>query len=109
MAAIFVDLDGVLFAYGTQELVPGAVEALKRFAAGGNQLIFTTRREYNWPGSPEAADILDRLFPDYQILWGITSPRILINDEGAVAINHPADQPWHYNLNQIAKQMVENF
>lgn len=106
MPAVFVDIDGTLFLWGTEKPVPGALEELLRFKAAGGQIIFTTQRGPTDPSFDmiNLFKFMDKNFPDATILYGIKSPRILINDAGAVAINHIKNAPWHYNLLEMAKQ-----
>lgn len=97
MAAIFADLDGTTFQWGTNTFLPGAQERLQKLYDQGNQLIFVTRRnESRW--LPSAKMLLQSLFPDCIVLHDIQSPRIVINDEGAMAINHPRDTAWTYEF-----------
>ncbi len=97
MAALISDLDGSAFLWGTNTFVPGAYEHLRKFYDAGNQIIFVTQRDSVWSiKSPEK--MLKNLFPNCVVIFGVTSPRILLNDAGAIAINHPKDQPWNYNL-----------
>ncbi len=109
MPAAFVDLDGVTFDWGTETFLPGAYEELTRFQSAGNELVFTTlRSSQNW-GEPLSLTelFLKRTFPGCTVLFGISSPRILMNDTGAIAINHPQNSPWHYDLVGIAAQATQ--
>ncbi len=106
MAVIFTDLDGSLFFWGTEKPVPGALEELLRFKSAGNQIIFTTQRQPNDPSFDmiNLFKFMNANFPDATILYGVTSPRIVINDAGAFAINHPKNSPWNYDLLEIANE-----
>ncbi len=100
MAALFCDLDGSAFKWGTNTFLPGAYDRLKKFYDAGNELIFTTQRDPQWSiESPEP--LLKSLFPNCIILFNISSPRIVINDAGAFAVNHPKDQPWPYDFSNV--------
>ncbi len=99
MAAIFCDLDGTAMLWGSNTFAPGAYDRLKDFYDRGNQLIFTTQRGKFWEAVDPVDKYLKTLFPDCVVLFNISSPRILINDQGAVAINHPKDAPWTYDFN----------
>jgi hydroxymethylpyrimidine pyrophosphatase-like HAD family hydrolase len=90
MAAYFVDLDGTTFYFGTNTPLPNALENLRAALKAGHQIIFTTLRA-------DVADIrkvLKKAGLDCMIVTGVQSPRIVINDDGAQAINHPTDAPW---------------
>ncbi len=99
MAALFCDLDGTAVFWGTSTFVPGAYEQLKAFHDSGNELIFTTMRGRFTEGFAPVEPMLQQLFPGCRILFDITSPRIVINDAGAIAINHPRDAAWNYTFN----------
>lgn len=100
MAAIISDLDGSAFTWGTNTFVPGAYERLRKFYDDGNEIIFVTQRDPVWSiASPEA--YLKSLFPNCTVLFGISSPRILINDAGAFAVNHPKNDPWTYDFSGV--------
>lgn len=101
MAAMFCDLDGTAMLWGTNTFLPGAYERLKNFYDSGNELIFTTLRDPQWGEIEPTEPFLKSLFPKCIVLFGISSPRILINDHGAVAINHPRDTPWYYDFSNI--------
>ncbi len=105
MACIFADLDGCTFEWGSNTFLPGALEQLKAFYRNGNEIVFTTQRddsmvEFTSLGSVEK--LLKYHFPNCIVLFGLTSPRIVINDAGAIAINHPQNAPWNYNLIEMA-------
>jgi hypothetical protein len=100
--AIFIDLDGTVLNWSTGELCDGAYEKLKRWHELGFKIYFTTARGDNWhPDTPysirNTAIRLEELgvsqFCD-QIIWDVPSPRIIMNDEGAIAINHPKNGSW---------------
>jgi hydroxymethylpyrimidine pyrophosphatase-like HAD family hydrolase len=91
MAAYFVDLDGTTFYFGTNKFLPNARENLLALKRAGHQLIFTTLRD-------DAADVrrvLKRAGLDATIITGVQSPRVVINDDGAYAVNHQTDTPWN--------------
>lgn len=91
MAAFFVDLDGTFFRYGTNTPLPGAVHELRLMLQRGHQVIFTTAREK----AGDAKRVLRELgFEDCLLLGGVQSPRVVVNDAGAFAVNHEMDAPW---------------
>jgi type VI secretion system ImpA family protein len=97
MAVYFVDLDGTLLELGTNRPLPGAVEFVREAKARGDQIVLTTLRSSEWPrdhvlNDEHTVEALARLGIDYdEILFGLGSPRILINDTGAVAYSHPSN------------------
>ncbi len=94
MAALFVDLDGTLFQYGTNRPNAGWVEAMHEAQRNGHQLIFTTKREsQNSVQRALAAQGLKGF-----VITNVDSPRVLFNDEGAFAVNHETDDAWRYDL-----------
>lgn len=99
MSTYFVDLDGVFFKYGTMEPTDGAVDVINGLSREGHQIIFTTARVYenNTPPCLNLRDterVLKELGVVYrQIIGGVTNPRIVINDEGAMGINHERNAP----------------
>lgn len=90
MAAFFVDLDGTTFYFGTNTPLPNALDNLRKAVNDGHQVIFTTLRT----DISDAIKVLRAEGLDCMILTGVQSPRIVINDDGAQAVNHPTDAPW---------------
>ncbi len=103
MATAIVDLDGTIVEYGTNKFLDGALHNLHKFVNRGNQVVFITAREDYYPGSEEIQEELAKEFPKSVIIWGSSSPRILVNDEGAVAINHQTDDAFGYDLAKLSK------
>lgn len=100
MAASFCDLDGCVFRWGTNEYLPGARERLTEFLEAGNQIIFITNRESWVPGNLGTGlkKFLQKDFPGCGLIMGVESPRIIVNDEGAVAINHKKNAAFNHDL-----------
>jgi len=93
MAAWFVDLDGTVFQWGTEEPLPGAIEQLLKWQDRGDQVIFVTQRNGPWARVAQHALQSLGIF-DPIVLSNISSPRTVINDQGACAINHEKNAPW---------------
>lgn len=96
MACFFFDIDGTLCKHGTQELLPGALETLTAIKAAGHEIILTTYRSGKFlspPFSTQATYEMLRLnqVPYDHILFDIESPRIVINDDGARAVEVERD------------------
>ena len=91
MAAFFIDYDGTLVRFGTHELLPGVLETVHAWLRDGHQLYITTQR-------PDGKDVLRNLrnngIVPNAILTNVTSPRVIINDQGAISINRRTDSPW---------------
>jgi hypothetical protein len=99
MAAYFIDLDGTLLELGTNRLLPGALEFVREARARGHQIVLTTLRSDQWPrdhvlNSEHTVESLAQLGVEYdEILFGLESPRILVNDGGAVAYERVTNAP----------------
>ena len=95
MAAYFVDLDGTLFEFGTDIFLPGTKEFLEFIKENNHQLILTTRRG-DWDGvfSKESTlkALKDHGIEYHSIIFGVDSPRIVVNDDGCSAINITTDK-----------------
>ena len=92
MAAFFIDLDGTFFQFGTNIPLPGAVDIIRGLLAQNHQIIFTTRRS----DTEDVRPIMKKLFnEDLPVIPNVQSPRIVINDDGAGAINHPVNSSWN--------------
>ena len=99
MVTYLLDFDGVFFRYGTMEPVKGAVEFVQGLQQQGHNIVFRTRRRQCHNDPPhltveKTEQVLATLGVIYDgIIEGVTSTRVLINDEGALAIDHPRDSP----------------
>lgn len=102
MSVYFIDLDGTLFKHSTQELLPGAAELLSKIKSEGHQIVLTTRRgDKEWGEdhpiySKKATYQALRLYRiKYdEIIFDLSSPRIVVNDDGAFGHNHVGNEPW---------------
>jgi hydroxymethylpyrimidine pyrophosphatase-like HAD family hydrolase len=99
VAAYFIDLDGTFFKWGTQEPLPEAVETIKRLEAEGHRIVWTTLRNAGEKLKGYASTI--RAFRELgikseEIIWDCPSPRIVVNDDGAFAVNVEQNGPLTY-------------
>lgn len=94
MSCFIIDLDGTTFHWGTDTFLPNAEEKLKVIHDKGHQIIFVTARESMTKESVYTQRLLKDKFPKCQIIFEISSPRIVINDEGAYAVNNKKDWSW---------------
>jgi ribonucleotide monophosphatase NagD (HAD superfamily) len=103
MACFFVDLDGTLVDFGTSDPLPGAVDILLNLVNEGHQVVFTTYR----PGpSSDIMDLLKTITAQPVVLWNIQSPRVVINDDGAYAIDHESGASWFQYARAFARLPV---
>lgn len=103
--SLFVDIDGTLLHCSTEEPLPFVIEKLNAAYDKGYMIILTTMRGGdskldggdNYPQIPCHLTLkqLGEIGLKYHsIIWNCPSPRTVINDEGAKAINHPVDGSW---------------
>ncbi len=110
MSSYFVDIDGVLFKMGTNTANAGAVETLKFLLSQGHKLILTTKRNTKNQDNPDlnlkaTRQALQNVgLGHLEIVADVPSPRYLINDEGAYAINVLSNEPMSY----LNKQIIES-
>lgn len=107
MAAFILDIDGTVINYKTGEFLKGAIPKLRRRMTQGDQVIFTTLREEWFPGTELLIKELKKELPEAIVIFGVQSPRIIMNDEGALAINHPRDEAWTYDLDDVVRLAQE--
>lgn len=100
-ATYFLDVDGALVTHGTNDLLPGAKELLEKIVESGGHIVFTTYRgdkyckDHAIYCAESTQKFIDSLnIPYVAIVMDVRSPRILINDDGAAAINHKKNQSW---------------
>ena len=115
VATFFLDLDGVIFKHGTMEVNENALKFLNKIKKDGHQIVFTTARKKINNNVPSLAlDFTIKVLKDLEIqydsiLGDISSPRIVINDEGAFAVNHKTNSPLNYNFGQTKqKKLIPN-
>ena len=97
---LFIDLDGTVLHTETEEPLPFAVEKINKAYDDGYVIILTTCRGVNWEiPSPYSVRNTERTLKIiglkwHKIVWDSPSPRIIINDDGAVAYQHPQNKSW---------------
>lgn len=97
---LFVDLDGTVIDSNTNKFLPGAVDYFSAAQRDGWRIIITTYRGENWPiehvfGVNATLNQLDTAGFKYDgIVWDSPSPRVLINDAVAQAIQHTPNKEW---------------
>lgn len=110
----FVDLDGTIFKWGTNELLPGAMEFLQKIKKDGHKIILTTNRGgAEWSTTPSSSfnkettlHYLSLLQVPYdEILFEMGNPRVVVNDGGAFAINVRQDGGFQKEYEGVIKQI----
>ena len=98
MSALIFDIDGTLTSFKDHKPLPGAFEMVNRLYDDGHRIIITTRRgDVEFKGHPvyskQATYAFLRLneLKYHDILFDVPSPRVVINDDGAYAINVTRD------------------
>lgn len=97
MAAFFLDFDGTLVKFHTGEWLPGAVELLGLLHEKGHQIFITTMRgardhDTEWSRANTERMLAALPFP-VEALYGVDSPRFLIDDGPIAAQPTPTDDP----------------
>jgi histidinol phosphatase-like enzyme len=102
---LFIDIDGTIISSESGEPLSQAVEKINKAHADGYLIILTTLRgAWFAPDSiystTETLRLLKSIGLIYDhIIWDCPSPRKIINDDGAAAINHPRNSGWeNYNF-----------
>jgi ribonucleotide monophosphatase NagD (HAD superfamily) len=100
-ATYLIDIDGCIVFHGTNNLLPGAQELLDKIISSGGKIVFTTRRgDKEFKGhkiySAESAQQLVRSLrvPYEALILDVDSPRVVINDDVALAFNHKTNGSW---------------
>jgi len=93
MSVYFLDLDGVICKFATQELNDGAKKFLQQLKSNGHQIIFTTARKIinnnvEALNIPNTIQMLKKEGIEYdRIIQNVHRHRVVINDEGVQAVN----------------------
>jgi hypothetical protein len=99
----FLDIDGTIVHTDTEEPLPGAVKAINELYEKGAMIVLTTLRGDGYAEAgygvrfsrTNTIKMLKRIGLKYHhIIWNCPSPRIVINDDGAKAVNHPKNSAW---------------
>lgn len=103
-AAFFIDVDGTIIRWKDEQPIPSAVATINKWHDEGHVIVLTTMRGDNWPeDSRFHKENSLKLFKEIglkydEIIWDCPSPRIVINDDGVGAIDHPRDADWDYKI-----------
>jgi hypothetical protein len=88
---VLLDWDGTFAHFGTGIPLPGAVATIRKMIAAGAVIVVTTQRSDD---RQIRETMLKYSIPIQEVVLNFPSPRLLINDAGAEAINRTTDQPW---------------
>ena len=78
---------------GSTVFLPGAVDHLRYFRSKGHDVFITTARS----NVASVVAALERVgLGEIVVIPRVQNPRVVINDMGAYAVNHPASAPWNY-------------
>ena len=102
---LFIDIDGTIVD-SNENPVPFAISKINECYDNGYTIIITTMRGDKFFDQKsrfckqKTVMLLNSIELKYHsILWDVPSPRVIINDEGAIAINHKKDSSWeNYNF-----------
>lgn len=95
MATYFFDIDGTLTYESTNRLLPHAEQMLADLVLHGHQIIITTARPR--VGSKKLLDQIMEITgssDQCSVLFNVSSPRIIINNEGVYAVKRKTNKPW---------------
>ena len=106
-ATFFIDIDGTIIRWSDRKPVENAVETVNAWYEAGHRIVLTTYRgdvigqdQPRFSVASTIKELEDIGLKYHDILFDCPSPRIVINDSGSGAINHPADAPWDYQVFQ---------
>ena len=103
MATFLIDLDGVISKHSTMEFNDGALSYLKKIKDEGHNLVFTTARKAANNNIPSLqldlsiAKLNDSGIEFDSIVGDLSSPRVVVNDDGVFAVDHARNSPRHHH------------
>lgn len=93
MACFLIDWDGSMAYQRSTVFLPGAVDHVRMFLSRGHDVFITTARSNV---DSIVAALAHVGLQDVIVIPRVQNPRVVINDMGAFAIDHPADSFWNY-------------
>jgi hypothetical protein len=113
-ATFLIDIDGTIIRWSDDQPVENAVETINKWYDAGHRIIIITNRgSHLGDDAPERfkeKPTLRRLYElglkYHEIIWNSPSPRIVINDDGAAAIDHPRDTRWNWSIAEAPEGCV---
>lgn len=108
LATFFIDIDGTIIRWSDEKPIESAVKTINAWYDAGHRIVLTTMRGDRISDGPDCrfsvkntlAELEEIGLKYHDILWDCPSPRVVINDAGAGAIDHPKDDEWEYNIIQ---------
>ncbi len=108
LATFFIDIDGTIIRWRDEQPIESAVKAINAWYDEGHRIVITTYRGNRISDGPDCrfseentVKELEQIGLKYHdILFDCPSPRIVINDGGSGAIDHPQDAEWDYKVLQ---------
>ena len=97
---LFIDLDGTILNCSTDAPNPFAVERINKAYDDGFMIVLTTYRGEHFADNSRFGLVTTHTLlrniglKFHHIIFSSPSPRVVINDEGAVAVQHPRDGSW---------------
>ena len=98
---LFIDIDGTIVHTDTEEPLPQAVEKINKAYDEGYVIVLTTLRGSNWAvAHPYSKINTERTLKSiglkwHEIIWDSPSPRIIINDDTVLALQHQSNKDWN--------------
>ncbi len=110
LATFFIDIDGTIIRWSDNKPIESAVKTINAWYDAGHRIVITTYRGNRISDGPDCRFSEENTIKElekiglkyHDILFDCPSPRIVINDTGAAAIEHPVDTEWEYNIAQNA-------
>ena len=106
-ATFFIDIDGTIIRWSDRKPAENAVETVNAWYEAGHRIVLTTYRgdvigrdQPRFSVASTIKELEDIGLKYHDILFDCPSPRIVINDGGAGAIDHPPDGRWDYKVFQ---------
>ena len=107
MATHIFDIDGTIVLYHTNIWIKGAKEKIINLHNNGDQIIFITMRGIHDNGKEWSIENtkktilkeLDDLKINYTIIFGVSSPRIIHDDNNCYLDQRITNQEWINDLN----------
>ncbi len=104
LVTFFIDIDGTIVRWSDRKPIESAVKTINKWYDAGHRIVITTKRgdwgDMSFSEEKTLKELKDIGLKYHDILFDCPSPRIVINDAGAGAIEHPQDADWDYNVIQ---------
>lgn len=113
MSTFFFDIDGTLVRHSTTEMLPNAVNMLIELKKSGHKIILITRRgDQEWgpddkiySKKPTLEMLKNNKVPYDDIIFDVSSPRIIVDDEISAVIRREPNKEWCEKETEILKKI----